>query len=76
MITINLSRDAYSTSPERHEWISNNIGEWTWSISTKWFMESDSLVRVAEAFGYYSYTFKNESDSILFALRWSKYIRD
>jgi hypothetical protein len=64
MTTIEFGKDRYHLISEMTKWLRDNIGPGGYSPApdAKWHIES--------GFGNTWYTFENDSDASLFALRW------
>jgi hypothetical protein len=65
MIKIKFGKDKYHLVVEMNKWLKENIGHGGWQpmLDAKWHVES--------AYGTTWYVFKDESDAMLFLLRWS-----
>lgn len=64
MTRVEFGKDKYHLVAEMNKWLRANIGPGGYSpvLDAKWHIES--------AFGNTWYTFKNDSDATLFALKW------
>lgn len=67
MIKITYGRDTYSQHELRHRWLEETIGRYNWGN----VLRTDSLWCYTEAFGTFYYCFLNESDAMMYLLKWS-----
>lgn len=67
MTNVQYSRDYYSQNELRHRWLEETIGRYNWGS----VLRTDSLWCYTEAFGIFQYRFVNESDAMMYLLKWS-----
>jgi len=67
MTNLTYSRDTYSQYELRHRWLEETIGKYNWGNVPR----DDRVWSYTEAFGTFYYCFLNESDAMMYLLKWT-----